>query len=262
MEKLPNWIFKFSLRPARWRNRWQIIYCNNPPVFFPFAVQVATVYGYLRWLTPYRISINWNRCCNMEGINPNDGKSTAGYACWKPVSLSILCATTDPTVKLMNWANSLRVATSICYMCRVFQNQLQPRNQPKLATLLEYGFIYYPFGVLTYLSHRKRKWRKQRNKDHVHIYIYVCCHAVTHIVLVRTKIGWLKNAGTFSSISECVLMKFSVGSGSALESLWQEPGRGSGTYKKKERDIEGIKHIETNKWSIKISNFVLNYVYK
>lgn len=51
----------------------------------------------------------------------------------------------------------------------------------------------------------------------------------TYIVLVLTKIGWPKNAGTFSSISECVLMKFNVGSGSVRESLWQEPGRGSGT---------------------------------
>lgn len=57
----------------------------------------------------------------------------------------------------------------------------------------------------------------------------VCNIQGTYIVLVLTKIGWPKNAGTFSSISECVLMKFNVGSGSVRESLWQEPGRGSGT---------------------------------
>lgn len=41
----------------------------------------------------------------------------------------------------------------------------------------------------------------------------------TYIVLVRTRIGCPKNAGTFSSISECVLMKFNVASGSVFESL-------------------------------------------
>lgn len=51
----------------------------------------------------------------------------------------------------------------------------------------------------------------------------------TYIVLVRIKIGWPKKAGTFSSISEWVLMKFNVRSGNVRESLWHEPGRGSGT---------------------------------
>lgn len=51
----------------------------------------------------------------------------------------------------------------------------------------------------------------------------------TYIVLVRIKIGWPKNAGTFSSINECVLIKFSVASGNVRESLWHEPGLGSGT---------------------------------
>lgn len=54
---------------------------------------------------------------------------------------------------------------------------------------------------------------------------------LTYIVLVRIKIGWPKKAGTFSSINECVLMKFNVASGSVLESLWHDPGRGSGTWK-------------------------------
>lgn len=52
---------------------------------------------------------------------------------------------------------------------------------------------------------------------------------LAYTVLVRIKIGWPKNAGTFSSMSECVLMKFNVASGSVRESLWHEPGRGSGT---------------------------------
>lgn len=51
----------------------------------------------------------------------------------------------------------------------------------------------------------------------------------TYIVLDRIRIGWPKNAGTFSSINECVLIKFSVASGNVLESLWHDPGRGSGT---------------------------------
>lgn len=42
--------------------------------------------------------------------------------------------------------------------------------------------------------------------------------------------GIPKKAGTFSSIKECVLMKFKVKSGSVLESLWHEPGLGSGIY--------------------------------
>lgn len=53
-------------------------------------------------------------------------------------------------------------------------------------------------------------------------------NGVTYIVLVRMRIGWPKNAGTFSSISEWVFMKFNVTSGSVRESLWHEPGRGSG----------------------------------
>lgn len=52
----------------------------------------------------------------------------------------------------------------------------------------------------------------------------------TYIVLVRIRIGWPKNAGTFSSISEWVLIKFNVTSGNVRESLWHEPGRGSGIY--------------------------------
>lgn len=47
----------------------------------------------------------------------------------------------------------------------------------------------------------------------------------------RVKIGSPKNAGTFSSISEWVLMNVKVASGKTRVSLWQEPGRGSGTCK-------------------------------
>lgn len=53
-------------------------------------------------------------------------------------------------------------------------------------------------------------------------------HFTTYCVLTRVKIGSPKYGGTFSSISEWVFMKFRVASGSARESLWQEPGRGSG----------------------------------
>lgn len=42
---------------------------------------------------------------------------------------------------------------------------------------------------------------------------------LTYIVLVLIKIGCPKNGGTLSSISECVLMKFSVASGRVRESL-------------------------------------------
>lgn len=51
----------------------------------------------------------------------------------------------------------------------------------------------------------------------------------TYIVLTRVRMGEPKNAGTVSSISEWVFLKLSVRSGSVRESLWQEPGRGSGT---------------------------------
>lgn len=50
----------------------------------------------------------------------------------------------------------------------------------------------------------------------------------TYCVLTRVNIGSPKYGGTFSSINECVLMKFKVASGSARESLWHEPGLGSG----------------------------------
>lgn len=53
----------------------------------------------------------------------------------------------------------------------------------------------------------------------------------TYCVLTRVNIGSPKYGGTFSSINECVLMKFKVASGSARESLWQEPGLGSGICK-------------------------------
>lgn len=69
----------------------------------------------------------------------------------------------------------------------------------------------------------------------------------TYIVLVLTKIGWPKNAGTFSSISECVLMKFNVGSGSVRESLWQEPGRGSGTCNWEQTKKEKCNTLRTQK---------------
>ena len=51
-------------------------------------------------------------------------------------------------------------------------------------------------------------------------------------MLVRINIGRPKNAGTLSSIKECVFIKFNVKSGNVRESLWHEPGRGSGTLKK------------------------------
>lgn len=47
---------------------------------------------------------------------------------------------------------------------------------------------------------------------------------------MRITIGWPKKLGTDSSISECVLMKLSVRSGSVRESLVHWPGRGSGTF--------------------------------
>lgn len=42
-------------------------------------------------------------------------------------------------------------------------------------------------------------------------------------------IGWPKKLGTSSSMSECVLMKLRVRSGSDRESLTHWPGLGSGT---------------------------------
>lgn len=66
-----------------------------------------------------------------------------------------------------------------------------------------------------------------------------------YIVLVRIKIGCPKNAGTFSSMSECVLMKFNVASGNVRESLWHDPGLGSGTYvNKSETKIKRFSLIE------------------
>lgn len=85
-------------------------------------------------------------------------------------------------------------------------------------------------------------WGSERREEGGGGYV---AHLGTYIVLVRTKIGWPKNDGTFSSISECVLMKFNVGSGSVRESLWQAPGRGSGTYK---GDEEEENEKEKLKW--------------
>lgn len=52
----------------------------------------------------------------------------------------------------------------------------------------------------------------------------------THWKLVLIKMGWPKKAGTASSMSGWVLMKFSVTSGKVLESIAHWPGRGSGTW--------------------------------